>query len=152
MDELIDALKPIADIIADVERNTEQPIVCGDRDTTYRVTIDRGELRDIATAVANFQSEHRNLTAELARLRELLANAYTVKPLEWKQMNLNRWEAVGKFCFVWHTTNCSLGTWMFKTPDSLPTPCSLLQDGQRQCEAWHHARVTAPLAKVEVPS
>lgn len=87
--------------------------------------------------------------SELARLRELLAGAYTVKPLEWKNTTPNLWEADSV------EVHYAYGNWFWTRYDDgyeFDEDCTDLADGQRKAEAWRLAGVTAPLVKVEVPS
>jgi hypothetical protein len=147
MDELLEALKPIETTVKVVEHGSQQPICCGHMDDKYTVPMTRGQLRDIYTAVLNAK-------AELARLRSLLADAYTVTPLEWvvkadwsgaatskpTQGVVHRWE------------NGNWSWWFQDASEDKRGDCESLADGMAKAEAWHTSRVTYWMKKVEVPT
>ena len=96
---------------------------------------------------------------ELARLRELLANAYTPKPLEWGYgtdiygKRYARYTGNGITLQVQYDSEIARWEW-YRAADAkfVDFVCDSLEDGIAKAEAWHLARVTAPLVKVEVPT
>jgi hypothetical protein len=123
-----------------------------------------GEHPIKATMVVVDKSYYDKLIADWCEMRNLLANAYTVRPLEWvkREMQYFDWTAraiSGTIEIAVETTSAEGDPiewcWWYRLhedADSFNFSCDSLEDGVAKAEAWHHARITAPLVKVEVPS
>ena len=96
------------------------------------------------------QKHYDDIVAELARLRSLLAGAYTVTPLVWVPYTTFEWCASSGTGFTVRRHSTVEGKWVlyvgamcmwreFETPDA----------AKQEAEKMHRNRVTAELTKVE---
>jgi hypothetical protein len=104
----------------------------------------------LASEFAPLARYFMSTVAELTRLRELLAGAYTVKPLEWSGGPY--YVGANRFGLAAYGANTGWGWCCMENGVLKMHACESLDDGIDKAKDYDHARVTAPLVKVEVPS